>query len=474
MSMKKSTKVWLIVFIISFVGSLLLFSRVSNSIIIGDSVYFNFDAIGYVGLVFMAVSVVSGGVLYFKFIKSQNFTRMLFFLTVPLTLTFAVAIYLISNINNYYGTPIDTIRQVLNVTPTNNINYVWAILLTIVYLILLFITFSFACKPIKKIEKAIYRLSDGKIKDDIQIGGNKQFEGIEHGLNKINDVYKEKENLIKKTNLEYEKFIPKQFLKFLGKNSILELELGNQVQKEVTTMFCDIRNSTATSSTLSLEDNFNYINSYLKVVSPLIRKHGGFVDKYLGDGVLAVFVRAEDAIECAVQIVRAIEQKNKSASNTPSMDIGISLNTGEVVFGVVGEEERKSPTIISDTVNLASKMENINKYFHTKIIFSKRTLNSLKNEYPLSYRFLGTLTLEDKDYLSLFECLDSYDKKIREKLESVKITFEQGVRYYNLGKYHNAKENFQLVLKRVREDKVAYMYYNKCEQKINGENPMRL
>lgn len=472
--MKKSTKVWLIVFIISFVGSLLLFSSVSRGIVIGESIYLNFDAMGYVGLVFMAISTVSGSVLYFKFIKSQNFTRMLFFLTVPLTLTFAVAIYLISDINSFNGTQIDTLRQVLNVTPSNNINYVWAILLTIVYLILLFLTFSYACKPIKKIEKAVSRLSDGEIKDEIQIGGNKQFEGIEHGLNKINDVYKEKENLIKKTNLEYEKYVPKQFLKFLGKNSILELELGNQVQKEVTTMFCDIRNSTATSSTLSLEDNFNYINSYLKVVSPLVRKHGGFVDKYLGDGILAVFMKAENAMECAVQIVKAIEQKNKSSVATPSMEVGISLNTGEVVFGVVGEEERKSPTIISDTVNLASKMENINKFFHTKIIFSKRTLNSLRNEYPLSYRFIGTLTLEDKDYLSMFECLDSYDKKTREKLESVKVTFEQGVRYYNLGKYHNAKENFQLVLKRAREDRVAYMYYNKCEQKISGENPMRL
>lgn len=472
--MKKSTKVWLIVFIISFVGSLLLFSSVSRGIVIGESIYLKFDAMGYVGLVFMAISTVSGSVLYFKFIKSQNFTRMLFFLTVPLTLTFAVAIYLVSDINSFNGTQIDTLRQVLNVTPSNNINYVWAILLTIVYLILLFLTFSYACKPIKKIEKAVSRLSDGEIKDEIQIGGNKQFEGIEHGLNKINDVYKEKENLIKKTNLEYEKYVPKQFLKFLGKNSILELELGNQVQKEVTTMFCDIRNSTATSSTLSLEDNFNYINSYLKVVSPLVRKHGGFVDKYLGDGILAVFMKAENAMECAVQIVKAIEQKNKSSVATPSMDVGISLNTGEVVFGVVGEEERKSPTIISDTVNLASKMENINKFFHTKIIFSKRTLNSLRNEYPLSYRFIGTLTLEDKDYLSMFECLDSYDKRTREKLESVKVTFEQGVRYYNLGKYHNAKENFQLVLKRAREDRVAYMYYNKCEQKISGENPMRL
>ncbi len=472
--MKKNTKVWLIVFIISTVIGILLFNQIYSGISFVNNFNFNFSTVGYIGLIFLLVSLISGLILYFKFIKSQNFSRMLFFITVPLTLVFAFLIYSVTNINSYNSPQVDYVKQVLNVNQTNNVNYIWAIFLGIVYLILLFVTLNLVCKPIKKIEKAVYRLSDGRVKDEIQIGGNKQFLGIEHGLNKINDVYKEKENLLKKTNIEYEKFIPKQFLKFLGKNSILELELGNQVQKEVTTMFCDIRNSTATSTSLSLEENFNYINSYLKIVSPLIRKYGGFVDKYLGDGVLAVFVSAENAIECAVQIVKAIEQKNKSNVKTPSMDVGISLNTGEVVFGVIGEEERKSPTIISDTVNLASKMENINKFFKTKIIFSKRTLNSLKSEYPLSYRYLGSLTLDDKNYLSLFECLDAYDKKIREKIESIKVTFEQGVRFYNLGKYHNAKENFQLVLKRVREDKVAYMYYNKCEQKINGENPMRL
>ena len=149
--MKKSTKIWLIIFIISFVGSLLLFSVVSNSIIIGESVYFNFDAVGYIGLAFMAISLVSGGVLYFKFIKAQNFSRMLFFLTVPLTLLFGGAIYFVSNINNISNTQIEVVRQVLNISQTNNINYIWAILLTIVYLVLLFIVFNYACKPIKKV-----------------------------------------------------------------------------------------------------------------------------------------------------------------------------------------------------------------------------------------------------------------------------------------------------------------------------------
>ena len=109
----------------------------------------------------------------------------------------------------------------------------------------MYFSFKLACKPIKKVEKALYRLSNGKVNSEIEVGGGKQFQEMENNLNKINENYMAKEELIKKTNLEYEKYVPKQFAKFLGKNSILELELGNQVQKEVTTLFVDIHNSTS-------------------------------------------------------------------------------------------------------------------------------------------------------------------------------------------------------------------------------------
>ncbi|MBR2052922.1 MAG: hypothetical protein IJ959_02065, partial [Clostridia bacterium] len=75
---------------------------------------------------------------------------------------------------------------------------------------------------------------------------------------------------------------------------------------------------------------------------------------------------------------------------------------------------------------------------------------------------------------SLFESLECYPKKTREKLEEHKTIFEQGVRYFNLGKCHQAKEQFQKLLKYAREDKVAYMYFNKCEQAVCGEAPLRL
>jgi Tfp pilus assembly protein PilF len=88
---------------------------------------------------------------------------------------------------------------------------------------------------------------------------------------------------------------------------------------------------------------------------------------------------------------------------------------------------------------------------------------------------VGTLTFEDdKEYTSLFESLEYYDKRKRDKMESDKTQFEQAVRYFNLGKCHQAKEIFAKILKNTRGDKVAYMYYNKCEQNVCGEAPLRL
>ena len=264
--MKTSTKIFLILFIIFAFASILTFRFLWGAIYSNGSFRLEFNFLSYLALFFFLASLFFGTFLYIKFLKTQSFNIMLFFITVPLTLAFATVTYILFNINNYDQPALVAIRVALKVSQNNNNNYLWLILTTLIYLLILFFIFNLVCRPIKKVEKAVYRLSDGKVKDRISVGGTRQFKEIEFALNKINENYRQKETALRQTNSEYEKFIPKQFLKFFGKSNILELELGNQVQKEVTTMFCDIRNSTALSSSLSLEENFNFIKfSLLKL-----------------------------------------------------------------------------------------------------------------------------------------------------------------------------------------------------------------
>lgn len=463
--MKTFTKISLILFIIFAFGSILTFKFLWNAIFLDGKFILNFDFMSYMALVFFVLSLFFGIYLYVRFLRAQNFNNMLFLVTVPVTLLFVSAGYILLNINNYQQQTLVAIRAVLRVSQNNSNNLLWLLLITLLYFLILFFLFNFICRPIKKVEKAVYRLSDGRVKDKIVVGGTRQFREIEFALNKINENYIQKETVIKQTNSEYEKFIPKQFLKFFGKNNILELELGNQVQKEVTTMFCDIRNSTTLSSSLSLEENFNFINSYLNLISPLIRKFGGFVDKYLGDGILAVFSKPEHAIECSKAIFLAISDKNFKQNKLPDMKVGISINTGEVIFGVVGEEARKSLTIISDSVNFASKMEEINKYFGTYVIFSKRTLNALPSSAEISYRYIGCMKCKQES-IHVFECLDIYSKLKKEKLMLKKSLFESAVRAFEENEIEKAKNLFASLLKAVKEDKVSYIYYNMCLEKL--------
>lgn len=465
--MRTSTKVYMILFFITLVGVVLTSSYFFHAISFVDgSIKIDFSTASYI---FVAISILNGifaSILYIRFLKSQKISLMLFFSVVPLTVIFAVATYFLATINYYNNTTVELVRQVLQINVTNINNYLWIALLTIIYLVVVFIIFKLITKPLKILEIALERLSDGYVGDKISLGGGKQFAKLEYDLNKINDNYRKSETIIKQTSNEYEKYIPKQFIKFLGKKSILDLVVGTKVQKEVTTLFCDVRNSTLVSTTLSLEENFNYINSYLNVVSPIIRKYNGFIDKYLGDGIMAVFTRSRQAFDCAHAIIKAINEKNESNVSMPNLEVGVSLNTGDVVFGVVGDETRKSITIISDSVNFTSKIGEVNKVFGSLITFSKSTLNDLSSATKINYRYVGNLKFDNNEFIPIFESLDAYHRLKREKLIKNKINFEQGVRAYVNGKFSQAKAIFEDVYKKEKDDKVCYVFYNKSVEKL--------
>ena len=470
-SMKNNSRILIIFLIISLFGSILTFKYLIDAIYLEGNFVFNFGILGYLGAFFLLATFILFVVFYVKFLKMQPYGNFVFFVTLPITLLFMGFSYILVFANQNNSQSLQVIRTSLNINQTND-NLYWSLLGgAIIYLMTMFLLFIVIAKPVKHVQKATNRLSYGIVKDKINIGGNKQFKDIEFALNKINQNYKEDAQIIKQTNLEVEKFIPKEFLKFFGVSHILDLDLGNKVQKEVTTMFCDIRDSMAISSSLSLEENFNFINAYLNLISPLIRRYNGFVDKYLGDGIMAVFQKPEHAIECSKAIFSAIADKNFKTKNLPRMKVNISVHTGEVVFGVVGEENRKSLTILSDGVSLAGKLQEINEYFGTFVIFSKRTLNALPYGFGLLYRYIGTLKHEDvkSENFSVFEFLDVYSRVKKEKLLSTKKEFEQAVRFYDEGDFVSAKQIFATILKTIKEDRVAYVYYNLCDEKIKIE-----
>lgn len=181
---------------------------------------------------------------------------------------------------------------------------------------------------------------------------------------------------LKKTNTAYFRFVPKQFLKMLNKTDIMDVEIGDWAVHNVTLLCADIRDFTALSEQLGGKKTFDLLNTYLMQIAPFIRKYGGFIEKYLGDGIVAVFPdNTPDVLYCAVKMQREI-MKLKTVDNL-SLRIGIGIHYGPVVFGTVGSRERISQISMSQAVDTVLYLEDLTKLYRKSILISGTALHVL-------------------------------------------------------------------------------------------------
>jgi len=138
-------------------------------------------------------------------------------------------------------------------------------------------------------------------------------------------------------NAVSQKFVPVEFLENLGKKNFTQIKLGDQTEKEMTVLFSDIRNFTSISEKMTPKQNFHFINNYLSKMGPIVRKYGGFIDKFIGDAILALYYSPKDAILCAVEMQKELEKFNESYThlNQELIEIGIGIHTGKVMMGVM-------------------------------------------------------------------------------------------------------------------------------------------
>lgn len=466
--MKRITKVLLIIFFATLIPTLFMGKSIVDGILSTDNGFkLNFSTQGIIALVLAIITLLLGIVLFVKFIQSLPVDKAIFFSSLPFVVLYGLLLFTLAEIS-VLDTPLaNSIKTILNVSRENLYNTIlWAILITIIFIILLFINCFVLCKPINKVEKIVSRLGDGRVKEErLRIGGGKQFSNIEHGLNKINNNYRNKDNSLKVANLETQKFIPKQFFKFLGKNSIQELELGNQVKKVATIMLVKLIGINEIKD-MTLEENFDFVKSYIHVISPLIRKYGGFVDKYNGEGLTAVFSKAEDSIDCSHSIIRGINVKNRQNKILPNVEVRISIITGDVMFGIVGEEERKIPTIVSNISSTLEKLDDAGRIMNAKVVFTKSSLDSLPLNYKFLYRHIGKLSLGEDNEVIIFEDFEFLPRDMAVLFVKSKPYFEHGVIMYEDGNFKEACEQFSQALKVCPRDKGCYTYFNNSKEKM--------
>jgi two-component system sensor histidine kinase ChiS len=272
-----------------------------------------------------------------------------------------------------------------------------------------------------------------------------------------------------KTHLELSKvhqafsyFVPIEFLKFLGYKSILDIQLGDQVQKHMTVLFSDIKDFSRISERMSPKESFDFINTFLGTVSPVIRQHGGFIDKFIGDAIMALFPgTADDALAAAIDMTTALKTLNvdRLSKGLEPIQVGTGVHTGDLMLGTVGEEKRMDGTVISDAVNTASRMEGLTKVFDTAVVISSKMKEELTEPDRYHFKYLGKAKVKGKqERIDVFGVIEGDDEDRVLLEQKTKDEFEKGIKAFYERDFTGASVCFNNVLKQNPADKAAAIF----------------
>ncbi len=294
-------------------------------------------------------------------------------------------------------------------------------------------------------------------------------------LKKANDLLKFQNEILEQTvqertqqlslmNQSLSRFVPDEFLDFLQKKSITEVNLGDHVSTEMTVLFSDIRAFTTLSESMTPQQNFNFVNTYFSKISPVIREHGGMIVKYLGDGMMAIFPKnPNDAVQAGIITLKRVADYNHDHQQheTPPIQVGIGIHFGHMMFGMVGEAHRIQGDAFSGNVNLTARIEQVTKYYGVSLAISEDIYNKIDSSM-YHIRFLGYVTLKGRNRpFSIYEVYDADPGDLLKRKLDTKVIFEKGQQHYFAKEFAAAVKCFNDVLTLLPDDMTTRHYFQR-------------
>ncbi|MDX1665863.1 MAG: adenylate/guanylate cyclase domain-containing protein, partial [Saprospiraceae bacterium] len=277
----------------------------------------------------------------------------------------------------------------------------------------------------------------------------------------------------------------------LGHKRITDVHLGDLVEKEVAVLFTDIRDYTRLSEGMSPEDNFRFVSAYNARLGPIVQKHGGFVNQYLGDAIMAIFPESTaEAVSAAVEMEQVLADYNRrrKGKGRQAIRTGTGIHTGSLIMGILGDDKRLDAATISDTVNTSARIEELTKHFGAGILLSltsylksgmadKNGADQLSipgTDVPLpssGFRYLGQVLVKGKkEPIGLMECLAGEEDEVKIK-ESTLASFHRALLHYLEGDFAKAITLFREVIEQDPEDKAARLFLDRSAKFVTSGVP---
>ncbi len=276
------------------------------------------------------------------------------------------------------------------------------------------------------------------------------------------------------------RFVPVDFIRIIDRESPISISVGDSKEKSMTVLTSCIRNFASLSKTVPLNQTITFLNSYLSEMEELVYKTTGFVDKYIGNEILALFGdyderaakenfnSADNAVESAIKMVNAIRSgklvKNFLIPSFWNLEIGIGINTGSVILGTVGSERRIDTTVIGDAVDLSSGLRSLTALYKSKILISHHTYLRLHRMSEIGIRMIDSVILKERDQaVDIYEVIESDPESIKEfKLKTLEL-LSQGILEYKSKRFDEAAKIFRQLYREEPKDFISMIYLKRCK-----------
>jgi len=250
------------------------------------------------------------------------------------------------------------------------------------------------------------------------------------------------EDQLRLTNAQ-SRFVPGQFLESLGHSDIARVGLGEFVAREMSVMFADLRGFTPIAERLAPREVIDLLNRYFSRIGIPIADAGGFVDSYNGDEIMGLFpLPADRAVDAGIAMARALRDFNResAASGGPALEMGIGVNSGPLVLGTVGSADRLKCGVVGDTVNTASRIEQLTKRYGARFLIGEQTYNRLEDTTRVSVRAVDRVAAKGKaQAMTLFEVLDAEDPSRRDAKEATRALLDEARARYGERRFTEAR-----------------------------------
>lgn len=305
-------------------------------------------------------------------------------------------------------------------------------------------------------------LAQGDLAVQVEEGGSQDFVNISRGFNGMTrtlaatlaDLDRRNKDL-EETNQATRRFVPFEFLRLLGKDSIRDVRHGEHLEVVMSVMFCDIRGFTTLAEQLGPGETFAFINRFLGHMEPQIHGHEGFIVDIMGDGIMALFAGSpSDTVASALGMLEALQSFNAELAREgrDPMRVGIGIHTGRLMLGTIGGKERLGANVVGDPANLASRVEGMTKLYGASIMISGDTFAALPSDGRWSIRELDRVRAKGKR-----ESITVYEVREAAAIDT-QASFPQALAAFRAGDLQRAKELFSAC----EGDRAAALYVERC------------